>query len=42
MASRELAKAAAFVVDAEFKVVTRARLDELVDEIFRKRFPMAF
>src|SRR6202171_6297659 len=42
MASREFAKAASFVVDAEFKVVTRARLDEIVDEIFRKFFPMAF
>src|SRR6266702_4307550 len=36
MASREFAKAASLVVDAEFKVVTRARLDEVVDEIFRK------
>src|SRR6202171_48619 len=42
MASREFAKAASFVVDAEFKVVTRARLDEIVDEIFRKLFLMAF
>ena len=42
MASREFAKAASFVVDAEFKVVTRARLDEIVDEIFRKFFLMAF
>ena len=42
MASRELAKAAAFVVDAEFKLVTQARLDEFVDEIFRERFAMAF
>ena len=37
MASREFAEAAARVVDAEFKLVTRARLDEIVDEIFRKR-----
>jgi hypothetical protein len=42
MASREFAKAASFVVDAEFKVVARARLDEIVDEIFRKFFLMAF
>src|ERR1700704_1983154 len=42
MASREFAKAASLVVDAEFKVVTRARLDEIVDEIFRKLFLMAF
>src|SRR6202166_4281522 len=42
MASREFAKAASFVVDAEFKAVTRARLDEIVDEIFRKLFLMAF
>src|ERR1700716_2009895 len=42
MASREFAKAASFVVDAEFKVVTRARLDEIVDEIFRRLFLMAF
>src|ERR1700682_2408503 len=42
MASREFAKAASFVVDAEFKVVTRARLDEIVDEIFRKLFLMTF
>src|SRR5207245_1368260 len=34
MASREFAKAASFVVDAEFKTVTRTRLDEIVDEIF--------
>jgi hypothetical protein len=36
MASCEFAKAAGFVVDAEFKVVTGARLDEIVDEILRK------
>src|SRR5262245_1736540 len=42
MTSREFAKAASFVVDAEFKVVTRSRLDEIVDEILRKFFPMAF
>src|SRR6266576_4650648 len=42
MASREFAKAASFVVDAEFEVVTRDRLDEIVDEIFRKFFLMAF
>src|SRR5262245_34162326 len=42
MASREFAKAASFVVDAEFKVVTRSWLDEIVDEIFRKLFLMAF
>src|SRR6202790_2383205 len=42
MASREFAKAACFVVEAEFKVVTWARLDEIVDEIFRKLFLMAF
>src|SRR5947207_463015 len=42
MASGEFAKAASFVVDAEFKVVTRARLDEIVDKIFRKFVLMAF
>src|ERR1700759_45970 len=42
MTSCEFAKAASFVVDAEFKVVTRARLDEVVDEIFRKLLLMAF
>src|SRR4051794_27924512 len=42
MASREFAKATTFVVDAEFKGVTRARLDEIVDEIFRKLFAKAF
>src|SRR5580700_9818804 len=42
VASREFAKAASFVVDAEFKVVTRARLDEIVDEIFRKLLLMTF
>ena len=42
MTSREFAKAAGFVVDAEFIVVTRARLDEIVDEIFRKLFLVAF
>src|SRR5215470_1381639 len=42
MASREFAKAASSVVDAEFKVVARARLDEIVDEIPRKLFLMAF
>src|SRR5882724_12233668 len=42
MASRKFAKAASFVVDAEFKVVIRARLDKIVDEIFRKFFLMAF
>ena len=42
MASREFAKTASFVVDAEFKVVTRARLDEIVDEVFRKLVLMAF
>ena len=42
MASREFAKAASFVVDAEFKVVPRAWLDEIIDEIFRKLFLMAF
>ena len=41
MARREFAKAASFVVDAEFKVVTRGRLDEIVDEIFRKFLLMA-
>jgi hypothetical protein len=30
MVNREFAKAASFVVDAEFKVVTWARLDEIV------------
>src|SRR5476651_2738858 len=35
MASREFANAASCVVDAEFKGVTRARLDELVEEIVR-------
>ena len=42
MASREFAKAASFVVDAEFKLVTRGRLDEIVDEIFGKILLMAF
>ena len=42
MASGEFAKAASLVVDAEFKVVTRTRLDEIVDEIFRKLCLMAF
>ena len=42
MAACEFAKAASFVVDAEFKVVIRARLDEIVDEIFRILFLMAF
>ena len=42
MASREFAKTASFVVDAEFKGVTRARRDEIVDEIFRKLLSMAF
>ena len=42
MAACEFAKAASFVVDAEFKVVARARLDEIVDEIFPKLFLMAF
>ncbi|MGF6309919.1 CRISPR/Cas system type I-B associated protein Csh2 (Cas7 group RAMP superfamily) [Bradyrhizobium sp. i1.8.4] len=42
VASREFAKAAGFVVDAEFKAVTRARLDEIVDEILWKLFLMAF
>src|SRR6195952_2808858 len=37
MASREFANAASCVVDAEFKAVTRTRLDELVEEIVRKR-----
>src|SRR5689334_19102534 len=41
MASREFAKAAGPVVDAEFKAVTRPRLDELVDEILRKLLAMA-
>src|SRR4029079_1018151 len=36
MASREFADAATFVVDAELKIVTRARFDEIVDEISRK------
>ena len=42
MAHREFAKAASLVVDAEFKVVIWARLNEIVDEIFRKLFLMAF
>ena len=41
-AHREFAKAASLVVDAEFKVVIWARLNEIVDEIFRKLFLMAF
>src|SRR3954467_2042833 len=36
MARREFAKAATFVVDSEFKLVIRTRLDEIVDKIFRK------
>ena len=42
MARREFAEAARFIIDAEFKLVARARLDEIVDEIFRKRFLMVF
>ena len=42
MASREFAKATSCVVDAELKIVTWARLDEIVDEIFRKLLLMAF
>src|SRR4051812_9468115 len=42
MARRELAEAASLVVDAEFKTVTRIRLDEIIDEIFRKFGLMAF
>ena len=42
MASRDFAKAASLVVDTEFKVVTRARLDEIVDKIVRKLVLMAF
>ena len=42
LASREFAKATGLVVDAEFKVVPRARLDEIVDEIFGKLFLMTF
>ena len=41
MMRREFAKAASAVVDAEFKAIVRARLNEIVDEIFRKLFPMA-
>src|ERR1700675_2912932 len=37
-----ICKSRKLVVDAEFKVVTPARLDEIVDEIFRKLFLMAF
>ena len=40
MVRREFAKAASFVVDAEFKVVTRALLDEIVDEIFHRLGPL--
>ena len=42
MATREFAEAASLVVDAEFKAVTRAGLDKIVDKIFRKFFLMAF
>ena len=42
MASRECAKPASFVVDAEFEGVTRTWLDEIVDEIVRKLVLMAF
>ena len=42
MLLREFAKTACPVVDAEFKVVIWARLNEIVDEIFRKRYLMAF
>ena len=42
MPSREFAEAASLVVDAELEAVTRARLDEVVDEIVRKFLPMAF
>ena len=41
MSSRELAKAARPVVDAEFKVIAWPWLDEVVQEILRKLFPMA-
>ncbi len=42
MAGREFTKAAPFVVDAELELVTRTRIDEIVDEIFRKLFLKAF
>src|ERR1700735_2312256 len=42
MAGREFAKAARFVIDAEFKAVARARLDEIIDKVFRKLFLTAF
>ena len=42
VARREFAKAASFVIDAELKIIAWARLDEIVDEIFRKFFPMTF
>ena len=42
MASREFAKAASLVIDAEFKLVARARFDEIVDKILRKLLLVAF
>lgn len=41
MAACEFAEAAGPVVDAEFKTIARARLDEVVDEIFREFVLMA-
>ena len=42
MARREFAKAASPVVDAEFESVIQPGRNEIVDEIFRKLFLMAF
>ena len=42
IAGREFADAAGRIVDAEYKVVSRAGLDEIVDEIFRKFLSTAF
>ena len=41
VASREFAKAASLVVDAEFKMIAGARLDEIVDEVFGEFFHVA-
>src|SRR4051812_47920235 len=41
VASREFAKPASLVVDAEFKVIAGARLDEIVDEVLGKFFRVA-
>src|SRR5262249_47709172 len=42
MASREFAKSTSRVVDAEIKIVIPARLDKIVDEIFREPLLMTF